>query len=65
MTSSSDFADLFAALNAAGADYLLTGAHALAAHGFIRGTKNLDVWVRPSVENAPACIGRWPVSVLP
>jgi hypothetical protein len=53
MTNNSDFADLFAALNAAGADYLLIGAHALAVHGFIRGTKDLDVWVRPSAENAP------------
>jgi hypothetical protein len=52
MTNNSDFADLFAALNAAGADYLLIGAHALAVHGFIRGTKDLDVWVRPSAENA-------------
>jgi hypothetical protein len=53
MTSSSDFADLFAALNAAEAEYLLVGAHALAVHGVIRGTKDLDVWVRPSPENAP------------
>jgi hypothetical protein len=53
MTSSSDFADLFAALNAADAEYLLVGAHALAVHGVIRGTKDLDVWVRPSPENAP------------
>lgn len=53
MTSSSDFADLFAALNAVEAEYLLVGAHALAVHGVIRGTKDLDVWVRPSPENAP------------
>ena len=53
MTNSSDFADLFAALNAARADYLLVGAHALAVHGVIRGTKDLNVWVRPSADNAP------------
>ncbi len=52
MTISSDFADLFAALNAAEAEYLVVGAHALAVHGVIRGTKDLDVWVRPSEENA-------------
>lgn len=40
-------------MNAAGADYLIIGAHALAVHGFIRGTKDLDVWIRPSAENAP------------
>jgi hypothetical protein len=52
MKNSSDFAELFAVLNAAGAEYLLIGAHALAVHGFIRGTKDLDVWIRPSSQNA-------------
>lgn len=52
MTSNSDFADLFAELNAGGAEYLVIGAHALAVHGVVRGTKDMDVWVRPSPENA-------------
>ena len=52
MKISSDFADLFAELNAAGAEYLIIGAHALAIHGVVRGTKDMDVWVRPSPENA-------------
>src|SRR6266550_3636358 len=47
-----DFRDLFAELNAAGAEFLLVGAHALAVHGHIRATKDLDVWVRPSESNA-------------
>jgi hypothetical protein len=47
-----DFVDLFAALNAAGVEYLVVGAHALAAHGHVRATKDLDVWVRPSEHNA-------------
>ena len=47
-----DFRDLFAELNAAGADYLLVGAHALAVHGHLRATKDLDVWVRPDETNA-------------
>ena len=47
-----DFRDLFAEFNAAGVEYLLVGAHALAVHGHIRATKDLDVWVRPSLENA-------------
>jgi hypothetical protein len=50
--TSRDFRDLFAELNAAGVDYLVVGAHALAVHGHIRATKDLDVWVRPSPENA-------------
>jgi hypothetical protein len=49
----SDFKDLFAELNAAGAEFLVVGAHALAAHGHVRATKDLDVWVRPSAANAP------------
>ena len=48
-----DLIDLLAAFNAQGVDYLVVGAHALAAHGHVRATKDLDVWVRPSPENAP------------
>ncbi len=48
----SDFKDLLAAFNASGVDYLVVGAHALAAHGHVRATKDLDVWVRPSFDNA-------------
>lgn len=47
-----DFRDLFAAFNAHGVEYLVVGAHALAVHGHIRATKDLDVWIRPSVTNA-------------
>ncbi|XXT20090.1 hypothetical protein WME94_00805 [Sorangium sp. So ce429] len=47
-----DFRDLFAALNDAGAEYLVVGAHALAAHGHVRATKDIDVWVRADPENA-------------
>jgi hypothetical protein len=47
-----DFSDLFAALRAAGARYLLVGGYALAVHAQPRFTKDLDIWVEPSVENA-------------
>jgi hypothetical protein len=52
MTPNQDFKDLFVALNAQGVEFLVVGAHALAAHGYVRATKDLDVWVRPSDENA-------------
>jgi hypothetical protein len=39
-------------LNDAGVDFLVVGAHALAAHGHVRATKDLDVWVRPDPANA-------------
>lgn len=48
-----DFRDLFAALNAAGAEYLLVGGYALAVHAAPRFTKDLDVWVNPTAGNAP------------
>jgi hypothetical protein len=47
-----DFRDLFAALNGAGAEYLLVGGYALAVHAAPRFTKDLDVWVNPTCENA-------------
>jgi hypothetical protein len=53
---SPDFRDLLAAFNAQGVEYLVVGAHALAAHGHVRATKDLDVWVRPSRENAAKVI---------
>lgn len=47
-----DFRDLLAEFNAQSVEYLVVGAHALAAHGHVRATKDLGVWVRPSPENA-------------
>ncbi|MBI3074362.1 MAG: hypothetical protein HYY84_19805 [Deltaproteobacteria bacterium] len=47
-----DFVEMLQALNDARADYLIVGAHALAAHGRPRATGDLDIWVRPTPENA-------------
>ncbi|MFL5264598.1 MAG: hypothetical protein ACJ79L_19540, partial [Anaeromyxobacteraceae bacterium] len=47
-----DFRDLFAELNAAGAEYLLVGGYALAYHHAPRSTGDLDVWIRSTPENA-------------
>jgi hypothetical protein len=47
-----DFRDLLAEFNAHRVDYIVVGAHALAAHGHVRATKDLDVWIRPSSDNA-------------
>jgi hypothetical protein len=47
-----DFRDLFAEFNGHSVDYLVVGAYALAVHGHVRATKDLDVWVRPEAENA-------------
>ena len=48
-----DFRDLFAALNDAGAEYLVVGAHAVAFYAEPRFTKDLDVWVGATPANAP------------
>ena len=47
-----DFSEMLSALSEAGADYMIVGAHALAAHGIPRATGDMDIWVRPSRENA-------------
>lgn len=52
----SDFRDLLATFNAHGVEYIVVGAHALAAHGHVRATKDIDVWVCPNAENAPRAL---------
>jgi hypothetical protein len=52
MAINRDFKDLFAALSAEAADFIVVGAHAVMVHTEPRYTKDLDVWVRPSIENA-------------
>lgn len=43
---------MLSALSEEQADYLVVGAYAVAAHGLRRATKDLDVWIRCSPENA-------------
>jgi len=52
----SDFKDLLFAFNDHRVEFLIVGAHALAAHGHVRATKDLDVWVRPEASNAASVI---------
>jgi hypothetical protein len=47
-----DFVEMLSELSAAGADFIIVGAHALAAIGVTRATGDLDIWVRPSLANA-------------
>lgn len=47
-----DFVEMLSALCGAGVEFLIVGAHALAAHGAPRATGDLDIWVRPTGENA-------------
>ena len=47
-----DFVELLSAFVDHDVEHLVVGAHALAAHDHVRATKGLDVWIRPSPENA-------------
>ena len=47
-----DFRDMLLMLSEEGADFMLVGAYALAAHGLPRSTGDMDLWVRCSEENA-------------
>jgi hypothetical protein len=47
-----DYKDMLCALCDADVDFILVGAYALAAHGFPRATLDMDLWVRPTKDNA-------------
>ncbi|TPW12502.1 MAG: hypothetical protein FD129_1450, partial [bacterium] len=47
-----DYLDILSELSAAGAEFLVVGAYALAIHGLPRATGDIDIWVNPSPENA-------------
>lgn len=51
-----DFVDFIDLLNLYKVDYMIVGAHALAYHGRPRHTGDLDIWIKPSVENASKMI---------
>lgn len=52
MGANPDFRDLFSIFNGEGVEYLVVGAHAVIFYTEPRFTKYLDIWVRPSQENA-------------
>lgn len=51
-----DFIDFIALLNLHDVEYMIVGAHALAYHGRPRHTGDLDIWIKPSNENASRMI---------
>lgn len=50
---SDDFAELVAALDRYKVEFVIVGAHAVAFHGYARGTKDLDILIRSTPENPP------------
>jgi hypothetical protein len=47
-----DYHDILAALVEQEAQFLVVGAHALAAHGYPRATVDIDIWIESTPENA-------------
>lgn len=56
MKTNSDFRDLLRSFNAAGVKYLVVGGYAVMVHTEPRYTKDLDLWIRPDLENARAVL---------
>ena len=52
MATNRDFRDLFAALSDAGAEFIVVDAHAVMVHTEPRYTKDLDIWIRATPQNA-------------
>lgn len=52
MTVQRDFKELLECLNERRVEYVIVGAHALAAHGLVRATGDMDVYLRPTPANA-------------
>lgn len=50
--SGSRLVSVCALLNEAKADYVIVGGFAVALHGVVRATKDVDILIEPSVENA-------------
>lgn len=52
MKLTKDLREFVASLTSSRAEFLVVGAHAVAYHGYPRFTGDIDLWVRPSADNA-------------
>jgi hypothetical protein len=52
MSLPKDWIELLQTFNDANVEYLIVGAHAMAVHGEIRATRDLDIWIARTPENA-------------
>lgn len=51
-----DFREFLKLLTAHRVKYLLVGGYAVAYHGYVRSTADLDIWIEQSPENAAAMV---------
>lgn len=56
MMLNKDYRDMLSCLSTEGVEFLLVGAYALSVHGYPRATMDIDIWVKPSLENADAVL---------
>lgn len=49
---SQDFIDILSAFTDEKVEYMVVGGYAMAFHGFVRATGDIDLWIRASEENA-------------
>jgi len=49
-----DYSDLLRLFTAHNVEYIVVGAYAMAAHGYVRSTGDMDIFVRPTSDNARA-----------
>ena len=64
-----DFRDMLSAFSDERVEFMVVGAFALAAHGVVRATGDIDLWIQRSAENADRvlrALGRFgaPVSTI-
>lgn len=52
MVLNPDFKEFIQSLNASGVRYLVVGGYAVALHGHPRYTKDIDIWIESTTENA-------------
>ncbi|NJN84874.1 MAG: hypothetical protein HC802_23020 [Caldilineaceae bacterium] len=48
------FSQLLQSLNAEAIPYLIIGGYAVIVHGYVRATKDLDIWIEPNERHAEA-----------
>ena len=51
-----DFKEFLQLLNSHAVEYLIIGGYAVAAHGHPRYTKDIDIWVHATEDNAPRLV---------
>jgi hypothetical protein len=56
MILNEDYKEMLRCLSEENVKFLLIGAYALGAYGYLRATMDIDIWVKPSPENARAVL---------